>query len=74
MTRAIDIKPISKNNIILQKGDNCIFVGNNKNSNLLEINEKVIIERTFDNGVVCVDNNTGIMTNVYANQLIKDIS
>jgi hypothetical protein len=66
------IKPISKNNIILQKGDNCIFVGNNKNYNLLEMNEKVIIEDVYDNGVVCVDNNSGIMTNVYANQLHKN--
>ena len=68
----MSIKPISKNNIILQKGDNCIFVGNNKNYNLLEINEKVIIEDVYDNGVVCVDNNSGIMTNVYANQLHKN--
>jgi hypothetical protein len=68
----MSIKPISKNNIILQKGDNCIFVGNNKNYNLLEMNEKVIIEDVYDNGVVCVDNNSGIMTNVYANQLHKN--
>jgi hypothetical protein len=68
----MSIKPISKNNIILQRGDNCIFVGNNKNYNLLEINEKVIIEDVYDNGVVCVDNNSGIMTNVYANQLHKN--
>jgi hypothetical protein len=68
----MSIKPISKNNIVLQKGDNCIFVGNNKNYNLLEINEKVIIEDVYDNGVVCVDNNSGIMTNVYANQLHKN--
>jgi len=66
------MKPISKNGIILQKGDNCIFVGNNKNNNLLEINEKIIIEDVYDNGVVCADNNSGIMTNVYANQLIKE--
>ena len=68
----MSIKPISKNNIVLQKGDNCIFVGNNKNYNLLEMNEKVIIEDVYDNGVVCVDNNSGIMTNVYANQLHKN--
>jgi len=66
------MKPISKNNIILQKGDKCIFAHEKKNYLHLEANEKVIVERTFDNGVVCVDNNTGIMTNVYANQLIKE--
>ena len=66
------IKPISRNNIVLQKGDDCIFVGNSKNYNLLKANEKIIIEDVYDNGVVCVDNNSGIMTNVYANQLHKN--
>jgi hypothetical protein len=65
------MKPISKNNVVLQKGDKCIFAPDKK-TYLLEPNEKVIVEETFDNGVVCVDNNTGIMTNVYANQLIKE--
>ena len=65
------IKPISKNNIILKKGDECIFEPEKKNYINLTANEKVIIERVFDNGVVCVDNNSGIMTNVYANQLNK---
>ena len=33
--------------------------------------DKETLEEVFDNGVVCVDNNSGIMTNVYANQLDK---
>ena len=65
------IKPISKNNIILKKGDKCIFAPENKNYIFLEANRKVIVERVFNNGVVCVDNNSGIMTNVYAKQLNK---
>tara|TARA_Y100001972_G_scaffold108944_1_gene139391 strand:- start:459 stop:707 length:249 start_codon:yes stop_codon:yes gene_type:complete len=70
--RGVNMKPISKNNIELQKGDKCIFAPEKKNYLHLKPNEKVIVESTFDNGVVCVDNNTGIMTNVYANQLIKE--
>ena len=66
------MKPISKNNVVLQKGDKCIFAPEKKNYLHLELNEKVIVEDVYDNGVVCVDNNTGIMTNVYANQLIKE--
>ena len=68
------IKPISQNNIILQKGDKCTFLPKDKNYIHLKKNEKVIIADVFDNGVVCVDNNSGIMTNVYANQLYKNSS
>jgi len=65
------IKPISKNNVILQKGDKCIFEPEKKNYINLEANQKIIIDRVFNNGVVSVDNNSGIFTNVYANQLNK---
>ena len=65
------IKPISKNNVILQKGDECIFEPEKKNYINVKEKEKVIIDRVFDNGVVSVDNNSGIYTNVYANQLNK---
>ena len=47
------------------------FCPENKNYIFLEANRKVIVERVFNNGVVCVDNFSGIMTNVYANQLNK---
>jgi len=65
------IKPISKNDVILKKGDECIFEPEKKNYINVKANEKVIIESVFDNGVVCVDNNSGIYTNVYAHQLNK---
>jgi|TARA_R100000149_G_scaffold55576_1_gene24735 hypothetical protein len=65
------MKPISKNNVVLQKGDKCIFVPEKK-TYLLEPNKKVIVRNVYDNGVVEVHHNTGIYTNVYANQLIKE--
>ena len=65
------MKPISKNNVVLQKGDKCIFAPEKK-TYLLEPNKKVIVRNVYDNGVVEVHHNTGIYTNVYANQLIKE--
>jgi hypothetical protein len=65
------MKPISKNNVVLQKGDKCIFAPEKK-TYLLEPNKKVIVRNVYDNGVVEVHHNTDIYTNVYANQLIKE--
>ena len=65
------MKPISKNNVVLQKGDKCIFAPEKK-TYLLEPNKKVIVRDVYDNGVVEVHHNTDIYINVYANQLIKE--
>ena len=65
------MKPISKNNVVLQKGDKCIFAPEKK-TYLLEPNKKVIVRNVYDNGVVEVHHNTSIYTNVYANQLVKE--
>jgi len=66
------IKPISKNNVILQKGDECIFSTLTYDYPNLHIDQKITITEVFDNGVVRVDNGTNIQVNVYANQIDKD--
>jgi len=65
------IKPISKNNVILKKGDECIFSTLTYDYPNLEIDQKITIADVFDNGVVRVDNGTNIQVNVLANQIDK---
>mgnify|MGYP003659704089 CR=1 FL=1 len=65
------IKPISKNNVILQKGDECIFSTFTNDYPNLHIDQKITIADVYDNGVVCVDNGTNIQVNVLANQIDK---
>jgi len=65
------IKPISKNNVILQKGDKCIFSTLTYDYPNLELDQKITIADVYDNGVVCVDNGTNIQVNVLANQIDK---
>ena len=65
------IKPISKNNVILQKGDKCIFSTLTYDYPNLELDQKITIADVYDNGVVCVDNGTNIQVNVLANQVDK---
>ena len=65
------IKPISKNNVILQKGDKCIFSTFTDDYPNLHIDQKITIADVFDNGVVRVNNGTNIQVNVYANQIDK---
>ena len=65
------IKPISKNNVILQKGDKCIFSTLTYDYPNLEVDQKITIADVFDNGVVRVDNGTNIQVNVYASQIDK---
>ena len=66
------IKPISKNNIILKKGDKCTFSSLTYDYPNLKIDQKIIIADVFDNGVVRVDNGTDIQVNVYASEITKD--
>ena len=66
------IKPISKNNVILQKGDKCIFSTLTYDYPNLEIDQKITITEVFDNGVVRVDSGTNFEVNVLANQIDKD--
>ena len=65
------IKPISKNNVILKKGDECIFSTLTYDYPNLKVDQKITIADVFDNGVVCVDNGTNIQVNVLANQIDK---
>ena len=65
------IKPISKNNVILQKGDKCIFSTLTYDYPNLKLDQKITIADVYDNGVVCVDNGTNIQVNVLANQIDK---
>jgi hypothetical protein len=67
----IAIKPISKNNVILKKGDECIFSTLTYDYPNLEVDQKITISEVYDNGVVRVNNGTDIEVNVYANQLNK---
>jgi hypothetical protein len=67
----IAIKPISKNNVILQKGDKCIFSTLTYDYPNLKLDQKITIADVYDNGVVCVDNGTNIQVNVLANQIDK---
>ena len=71
ITENIAIKPISKNNVILKKGDECIFSTLTYDYPNLEIDQKITIADVFDNGVVRVDNGTNIQVNVLANQIDK---
>ena len=66
------IKPISKNNIILKKGDKCTFSSLTYDYPNLKIDQKITIADVFDNGVVRVDNGTDIQVNVYASEVTKD--
>jgi len=66
------IKPISKNNVILKKGDKCIFSTLTYDYPNLKLDQKITITEVFDNGVVRVDNGTNIQVNVLANQIDKD--
>jgi len=66
------IKPISKNNIILKKGDKCTFSSLTYDYPNLKIDQKITIADVFDNGVVRVDNGTDIQVNVYASEITKD--
>ena len=66
------IKPISKNNVILKKGDDCTFSTFTNDYPNLHLNQKITIADVYDNGVVCVDNGTNIQVNVLANQIDKD--
>jgi len=66
------IKPISKNNVILKKGDECTFSTFTNDYPNLHLNQKITIADVYDNGVVCVDNGTNIQVNVLANQIDKD--
>ena len=66
------IKPISKNNIILKKGDKCTFSSVTYDYPNLKIDQKITIADVFDNGVVRVDNGTDIQVNVYASEITKD--
>ena len=66
------IKPISKNNVILKKGDECTFSTFTNDYPNLHLNQKITIADVYDNGVVCVDNSTNIQVNVLANQIDKD--
>lgn len=66
------IKPISKNNIILKKGDKCTFSSLTYDYPNLKIDQKIIIADVFNNGVVRVDNGTDIQVNVYASEITKD--
>ena len=65
------IKPISKNNVILKKGDECIFSTFTNDYPNLHVDQKITIADVFDNGVVRVDNGTNIQVNVLANQIDK---
>ena len=65
------IKPISKNNVILQKGDKCTFSTFTNDYPNLHLNQKITIADVHDNGVVRVDNGTNIQVNVLANQIDK---
>ena len=65
------IKPISKNNVILQKGDECIFSTLTYDYPNLEVDQKITIAEVYDNGVVRVNNGTDIEVNIYANQIDK---
>ena len=67
------IKPISKNNVILKKGDKCIFSTLTYDYPNLKLDQKITITEVFDNGVVRVDNGTNIQVNVLANQIDKII-
>ena len=66
------IKPISKNNVILKKGDECIFSTFTNDYPNLHVDQKITIADVYDNGVVCVDNGTNIQVNVLANQIDKN--
>ena len=66
------IKTISKNNIILKKGDKCTFSSLTYDYPNLKIDQKITIADVFDNGVVRVDNGTDIQVNVYASEITKD--
>ena len=68
------IKPISKNNLILQKGDKCIFSTLTYDYPNLKLDQKITIAEVYDNGVVRVNNGTDIEVNIYANQLDKIIN
>lgn len=68
----LTVKPISKNNIILKKGDKCTFSSLTYDYPNLKIDQKIIIADVFDNGVVRVDNGTDIQVNVYASEITKD--
>ena len=70
----MSIKPISKNNVILQKGDKCIFSTLTYDYPNLKLDQKVTIAEVYDNGVVRVNNGTDIEVNIYANQLDKIIN
>ena len=70
----MSIKPISKNNVILEKGDKCIFSTLTYDYPNLEVDQKVTIAEVYDNGVVRVNNGTDIEVNIYANQLDKIIN
>jgi predicted ribosome-associated RNA-binding protein Tma20 len=65
------IKPISKNNVILQKGDKCIFSTFTDDYPSLHLDQKITVNDVYDNGVVRVDNGTNILVNVLANQIDK---
>ena len=65
------IKPISKNNVILKKGDECIFSTLTYDYPNLEVDQKITIADVYDNGVVRVNNGTDIEVNIYANQIDK---
>ena len=65
------IKPISKNNVILKKGDECIFSTLTYDYPNLEVDQKITIAEVYDNGVVRVNNGTDIEVNIYANQIDK---
>ena len=66
------IKPISKNNVILQKGDKCTFSTLTYDYPNLKLDQKITITEVFDNGVVRVDGGTNFEVNVLANQIDKD--
>ena len=70
----MSIKPISKNNVILEKGDKCIFSTLTYDYPNLKIDQKITIAEVYDNGVVRVNNGTDIEVNIYANQLDKIIN
>jgi hypothetical protein len=70
--KKMTIKPISKNNIILKKGDKCTFSSLTYDYPNLKIDQKITIADVFDNGVVRVDNGTDIQVNVYASEITKD--
>ena len=68
----MEIKPISKNNVILKKGDECIFSTFTNDYPNLHVDQKITIADVYDNGVVRVDNGTNIQVNVLANQIDKN--